>query len=140
MRAANPALIPRNHLVEEAISAAVNDGWDAGLEHGRIVGRLAPCESEIGFADTVEGCEGIWTAAVPSACKRNFELIKPAPRHVDQQFVAVAKVPVRRGRTHPRPSCSFRESKASGSLLRNQLQGRADQGLFQIAMVIAAWT
>jgi len=26
MRAANPAFIPRNHLVEEAISAAVNDG------------------------------------------------------------------------------------------------------------------
>ena len=27
MRAANPAFIPRNHLVEEAISAAVNDGY-----------------------------------------------------------------------------------------------------------------
>jgi serine/tyrosine/threonine adenylyltransferase len=26
MRAANPAFIPRNHLVEEAISAAVNVG------------------------------------------------------------------------------------------------------------------
>ncbi len=26
MRAANPAFIPRNHPVEEAISAAVNDG------------------------------------------------------------------------------------------------------------------
>jgi len=27
MRAANPVFIPRNHLVEEAISAAVNDGY-----------------------------------------------------------------------------------------------------------------
>jgi serine/tyrosine/threonine adenylyltransferase len=27
MRAANPAFIPRNHLVEEAISAAVNDAY-----------------------------------------------------------------------------------------------------------------
>ena len=26
MRTANPAFIPRNHLVEEAISAAVNNG------------------------------------------------------------------------------------------------------------------
>jgi uncharacterized protein YdiU (UPF0061 family) len=26
MRAANPTVIPRNHLVEEAISAAVNNG------------------------------------------------------------------------------------------------------------------
>jgi uncharacterized protein YdiU (UPF0061 family) len=32
MRAANPAFIPRNHLVEEAISAAVNDGYFAPFE------------------------------------------------------------------------------------------------------------
>src|SRR5262249_47433887 len=32
MRAANPAVIPRNHLVEEAISAAVNDGDLAPFE------------------------------------------------------------------------------------------------------------
>ena len=32
MRAANPALIPRNHLVEEVISAAVNDGNFAPFE------------------------------------------------------------------------------------------------------------
>ena len=33
MRAANPAFIPRNHLVEEAISAAVNDGNFAPFEN-----------------------------------------------------------------------------------------------------------
>ena len=32
MRAANPAVIPRNHLVEEAISAAVNNGDFAPFE------------------------------------------------------------------------------------------------------------
>ena len=32
MRAANPAFIPRNHLVEEAISAAVNDEYFAPFE------------------------------------------------------------------------------------------------------------
>ena len=32
MRAANPAVIPRNHLVEEAIAAAVNNGDFAPLE------------------------------------------------------------------------------------------------------------
>src|SRR5262249_15144874 len=63
-----------------------------------------------------------------------------APRHVDQQFVTVAKMPVRRGRTHSRPSRSFRESKASRSFLGDQLQRRADQGLFQIAVVVAART
>ena len=71
-------------------------GRDAGLEHRGIVGRLALCESEIGFADALEGREGIWTAPVPSACKLNLELIEAAPRHVDQQFVAVAKMPVGR--------------------------------------------
>src|SRR6516225_4748718 len=32
MRAANPAFIPRNHLVEEVISAAVNDVYFASYE------------------------------------------------------------------------------------------------------------
>jgi hypothetical protein len=95
---------------------------------------------QVGFADAIEGREGIWTAAVPSACKRSFELSEPAPRHVDQQFIAIAKMPVGRGGTHPRPSRSLRESKAGWSLLCDQLQRRADQGLFQIAMVIAART
>jgi hypothetical protein len=95
---------------------------------------------EIGFAKAIECGEGIWTAAVPSACKRNLESIEAAPSHVDQQFVAVAKMPVGRGRTHPRPAGSFREGKAGGSLLRDQFQSRADQGLFQIAMMITAGT
>jgi uncharacterized protein YdiU (UPF0061 family) len=33
MRAANPAFIPRNHLVEEALSAAVNDGDLSAFEN-----------------------------------------------------------------------------------------------------------
>jgi uncharacterized protein YdiU (UPF0061 family) len=32
MRAVNPAFIPRNHLVEEAIIAAVNDGDFSAFE------------------------------------------------------------------------------------------------------------
>src|SRR5262249_30059584 len=112
--------------------------WDAGLEHCGIVGRLGFCELEVGFADAIEGREGIWPAAVPSACKPSFELSEPAPRHVDQQFIAVAKMPIGRGGTHPRPSRSFRESETGRSLLCDQLQRRAGQGLFQIAMVIAA--
>jgi hypothetical protein len=113
-------------------------GRDARFEHRGIVGWLAICEPKIGFAESVESCEGIWTAAVPGAFKRNRELIEAAPRHIDQQFVAVAKMPVGRRRTHSRPASSFREGEAGRSLLRDQFQRRADQGLFQIAMVIAA--
>src|SRR5262249_62163111 len=110
----------------------------AALAQRTSVGRAAPGEMEIGFAHAAEGREGIWTAAVPSTCQRKLESIEAAPRHIDQQFVAVAKMPVRRGRTYPCPSCGFREGKPGGSLLRGQIKPRADQGLFQIAIVIAA--
>src|SRR5262249_7925312 len=115
-------------------------GRDAGLEHRGIVGWLALCELKVGFAEAVEGCEGIWTAAVPGTFKRNRESIEATPCYIDQQFVSGAEMPVGRRRTHPRPAGSFREGKAGGSLLRDQFQRRADQGLFQIAMVIAART
>jgi hypothetical protein len=38
---------------------------------------------EIGFANAIEGCEGIWTAATPGAVERNREAIEAAPCHVD---------------------------------------------------------
>jgi uncharacterized protein YdiU (UPF0061 family) len=49
MRAANPAFIPRNHLVEEAIAAAVNDGDYSPFES--LLGVLsAPYDDQPGFA------------------------------------------------------------------------------------------
>src|SRR5262245_13781759 len=115
-------------------------GWDAGLEHRGVVGWLALCEPKVGFPEPVKGCEGIWTAAVPGAFKRNRELIEATSCHIDQQFVAVAKMSVGRRRTHSCPAGGFRECEAGRSLLRDQFQRSADQGLFQIAMVIAART
>src|SRR5215471_6551726 len=67
-----------------------------------------------------------------------LELIEAAPCHVDQQLVAVAEMPVGCRRAHSCPAGSFREGKAGGALLRDQFQRGADQGLFEIAMVIAA--
>src|SRR5262249_1171010 len=55
-------------------------------------------------------------------------------------LVAVTEMPIGRCRTDPRPSCSFREGKPGWSFLRDQLERGADQGLFQIAVVIAART
>jgi len=51
-------------------------------------------------------------------------------------------MPVGRCRAYSCPASSFREGEAGGSLLCDQFQRRADQGLLQIAMVIAArtWT
>src|SRR5262245_28454149 len=93
-------------------------GRDAGLEHGGIVGWLALCEPKIGFAEAVEGCEGIWTAAVPGAFKCNRESIEATPCHVDQQFVAVAKMSVGRRRTNSRTAGGFCEGEGGRSLVR----------------------
>src|SRR5262249_28432986 len=70
----------------------------------------------------------------------NRESIEAAACYVDQQLVAVAKMPVGRRRAHSCPASSFREGEAGGALLRDQFQRRGDQGLFQIAMVVAAGT
>src|SRR5215475_13213430 len=56
--------------------------------------RLMHKDSELAeriMLEAIECPEGVWTAVVPSACKRNLEMIEAAPCHVDQQFVAVAK-------------------------------------------------
>jgi serine/tyrosine/threonine adenylyltransferase len=53
MRAANPAFIPRNHLVEEAISAAVNDGNFAPFESLLTVLSM-PYEDQPAFARYVD--------------------------------------------------------------------------------------
>src|SRR5262245_25506627 len=47
-------------------------------------------------------------------------------------------MPVGRRRTDPGPARSLREGEAGGSFLRDQFQRRVDQGLFQIAVVVAA--
>src|SRR5215813_8202403 len=73
--------------------------------------RLMRKDSELAeriMLEAIECPEGVWTAVVPSACKRNLEMIEAAPCHVDQQFVAVAKMPVGRCRTHPCPAGGFR--------------------------------
>ena len=53
MRAANPALIPRNHLVEDAISAAVNDGYFQPFESLLTVLSM-PYEDQAGSGHCVD--------------------------------------------------------------------------------------
>ena len=57
---------------------------------------------------------------------------------VGQEFVAVAKVPVRRRRTHAGPARRIGESEPRRSLFGNQFERGTHQGFFQIAVVIAA--
>ena len=74
----------------------------------------------------------------PGALQRNGEFLETAPRHVGDEFVAIAEMPVRRGRADAGEARGFGERKTGRAFLGDQLQRGADQRLFQIAVVIAA--
>src|SRR5262249_45905311 len=97
-------------------------------------------ELQIGLADAVKGGERIGTTVVPGARQRNLELLEAAPRDVGQKLVAIAEMPVRRGRAHARPTRPLGKGEAGRALLRDQLERRAHQGLLEVAVVIAALT
>src|SRR5262249_53180934 len=113
---------------------------NAGLEHGRVIGGLAPCEVQIGFPHVFKGLEDIGAAAAPRAFQRSLELLVTTPCDIGEKLVAIAEMPVRRCGAHPRPPRRLGKGKPGRALLRDQCECRADQRLFQIAMVIAART
>jgi len=84
---------------------------------------------------------GTLSASVPGdggTRQRLGEQVEAAPRHVDQEIVAVTEMPVRRRRAHARRARRFREREAARPFLRNEIERRLDQRFFQVAVVIAA--
>ena len=108
------------------------------LEHRRVVGRLASGESQIGAAQSLEGRERMRPTTVPSLGQRRFELAEPAQRHTGEQFIAVAKMPVGRGRTDAGGASRLRKGEATGPLLGDEVERGPHQGLLEVAVVIAA--
>jgi len=82
--------------------------------------------------------EGVGAAVVPGAREHCFELVEAAPRHIAHELVAIAEMPVGRRRADPGPARRLSEGEAGGPLLRDQFQRRVNQGLFQVAVVVAA--
>ena len=111
---------------------------DAGLEHRRIIGRLVAGEGEIGAADALERGEGVRPAVIPGAFEMRREQLEAAQRDIGDQRLAVAEMPVWRGRANPRRAGGLGESEPGGALARDQIERRLDQRLPQIAVVIAA--
>ena len=70
--------------------------------------------------------------------QRSLKLLEAAPRHIDQQLVAVAIMPVRRGRADTSRTRRLRKGETRRSLAGDQVQRRADQRFLEIAVVIAA--
>ena len=79
-------------------------------------------------------------AVVPRRGQRRAEQFETAPRHSGDEFITIAEVPIRRSRTDAGPARSIGEGEAGWALLGDQLKRCTQQGLFQIAVVIAART
>src|ERR1700677_2113494 len=116
----------------------IRSGGNAGLEHRRVERRLSPSEFEIGLAEPIQRGESVGAPAIPGARQRRLELLEAAQSHARHQFVAVAEMPIGRCRADPGEASGFGESESGRSLGRDQLQRGADQGLTQIAVMIAA--
>jgi hypothetical protein len=108
------------------------------LEHRRIIRRLIPCERQIGATQCLERAEHIRPTTVPGRGERHGEPLEPTQRHLGQQCLGVAEMPVRRTRTDPRQPRRFGDREARGTLFGDQRQRRLDQRLAQVAVVIAA--
>ena len=70
--------------------------------------------------------------------ERGREQLEAAQRDIGHQFVAVAEMPIGRGRTDAGPARGLGKGEAGGTLLRDQFQRGAQQRLLEIAVVIAA--
>ena len=65
-------------------------------------------------------------------------MLETAQRDVGHERVAVAEMPVGRGRADPGSPRGLGEGEPRWSLLGNQIQRRADQRFAQVAVMVAA--
>src|SRR5215469_17897945 len=112
--------------------------WNASLEHCRVISGLGPCEFKIRLAHPIERGEWLRPTFVPRLLERNRELFESAQRDAAEKFIAVAEMPIRRGRAHACPPRGLGKGEARRSFLRDQFQSGAEQRFFQVAVVITA--
>src|SRR6478735_5824270 len=81
----------------------------------------------------------MWPTVIPRFGQRGLELAEPAQGHTGEQLVAIAKMPIGRGRTDARRARRLRKGKAARPLFGDQVERGPHQGLLEIAVMIAAW-
>src|SRR5262252_10066183 len=111
---------------------------DTSLEHGRIIGWLGAGELEISATQALEGRENVRPAIIPGPRQRRFEQGKAPQRHVGQQFIAVAEMPVRRSRADASKSRRLCKGEPGGPLAGDQIERCTDQRLLQVTVVVTA--
>src|SRR5246127_3820905 len=95
-------------------------------------------EGEIGPTDILEGGERVGAATVPSAVEMRGKELEPAASDIGDQRVTIAKVAIGGGRADPGRACGIGKGKPCWAFFCDQVEGRLDQRLAQIAVVIAA--
>ena len=111
---------------------------NAALEHRREIRRLVAREGEMRPPDVLEGGKRRGAAAVPGFFELGAEALESLPRHVGDEPLPVAVMPIGRGRTHAGGARGFREGEAGQAALGDQVERCPDQRLAQIAVMIAA--
>jgi len=84
-----------------------------------------------------------WSANIraggrPLAAELALEQLEPPPRHISHQRIAIAEMTVGCGRAYAGGARRFGEGEARGPLGGDKIEGGADQGFAQIAVMIAA--
>src|SRR5262245_34018580 len=111
---------------------------NTGFEHGREVGWLLARETEVGVPQAIERGQRARAAVVPGGGEALSETLEALACHVRHQGIAVAEMAIGRRRADAGlPGC-LGEGEAGGTLLRNEVEGGADQRLTQVAVMIAA--
>ena len=136
-RSAAARMMPKARSLA-AMQGGVGIDGKPGFEHRRIERRLVAGESEIGLADPLERGDGVGAAVVPGLREQRLELLEAALRDAGQQFVAVAEMPVGRGRADAGHARGIGKGETGRALFRDQVERRLQQRLFQIAVMIAA--
>src|SRR5262249_40862166 len=99
---------------------------------------LVAGETEIGVPQVLERDQRARTAVVPGGGEALGEVLEALACHVRHQGIAVAEMAIGRRRADAGLPGRLGKGEAGGTLLRNEVEGGADQRLAQIAVMIAA--
>jgi hypothetical protein len=114
-------------------------GRGAAFEHRHVVPGILAREGEVGASRRLEGRQRRGFAVVEGVRHHVGEDLVPLPRAFRDQVLAPLEMAVDGRRRHARVLRGLRQGKAGRALLLDQAQGRVDQRLLEVAVVIAAF-
>ena len=137
-------------ILRGALQNAAGTGGDArqfgvgiqgqpAFKHRHIVARMFARKGQIGAACRAKTGRGRGLAALIGVFHQVGENLVPLSGDLNQQILTALKMAVNGGGGDARLFRRLAEGKAGRAFLLNQAKGGIDQGLFQVAVVIAAF-